>query len=186
MGRHAAPRTSRSLARRATAVSAGTFVLCMGGVAPALAATNPPPIPKPISDAVQQISNETGLPNPLPPSEGATRHHRAPARQTTTPTASTPTAAVAKPVTPSRPAAVVAARMPAGILTRSTGLPASSPAVATATRIQPSSVMQALPAPLTSDDTQRILLVAIATMILGALAGSHIKAAQTYVFAHLA
>jgi hypothetical protein len=44
--------------------------------------------------------------------------------------------------------------------------------------------MEALPAPLPINDAPRILLVAVATMVLGALAGSHIKAAQQYVFAH--
>jgi hypothetical protein len=184
MGRHAAPRTSSTLARRATAVSAGTFVLCLGGVAPALAGTTPPPIPKPISDAVQQVSNVTGLPNPLPPSEGAARHHQKPAHSTSAPTTGTPAGALSTTVSSSRHPAVVAVEMPSSaFLTRSAALPASSPAVASPTRIQPSSAMQALPAPLPINDAPRILLVAVATMVLGALAGGHIKAAQHYVFA---
>jgi hypothetical protein len=187
MGRHAAPRATRSVVRRATAVSTGTLVLCLGGVAPAMAATsvgtNPPPVPKPVSDAVQQVSTMTGLPNPVPPSEPATRQHRQPTRHASQPTSHT-SAARLQVTHPSTPR-VATATMPAmTVLTRSAALRSSVPAVAAPTRIQPSSVLQALPAPPLRDDTQRILLVAMATLILGALAGSHINAAQLYVFAH--
>ena len=186
MGRHAAPRTSNSVARRATAVSAGTFMLCLGGVAPALAATNPPPLPQPITDAVQQVSQATGLPNPIPPSEGAPRHHhKSTTNQTPVATKQQPTAQPVRTIAPpSHPAAVVAIAMPRGILTRAEAVPSSAPAVAAPVRIAQPSAMQALPAPLTSNDAPRILLVAVAMMVLGALAGGHIKAAQAYVFAH--
>jgi hypothetical protein len=80
---------------------------------------------------------------------------------------------------------VVAVKMPtSAFLTRSAAPPTNSPAVAGPTRIQPSGAMEALPAPAPINDAPRILLVAIATMVLGALAGGHIKAAQRYVFAH--
>ena len=186
MGRHAAPRTSNTVARRATAVSAGTFMLCLGGVAPALAATNPPPIPKPVSDAVQQVSKATGLPNPIPPSEPAPRHHRTTKQAPAATTQRSATQHVTTTPVQSRPSAAgVAVAMPTNaILTRTARLSASAPAVAAPTRITPSSSLEALPAPLTSNDAPRILLVAMATMVLGALASAHIKAAQAYVFAH--
>jgi len=188
MGRHAAPRASTSIARRATAVSAGTLVLCLGGFAPAFAATStatdPPPIPQPVSDTVQQISNMTGLPNPIPPSEPAAPHHRQPAHHAAQPTSRT-SPGDTQSTRPSAHATVAAVTLPSTpVLTRPAALRDAVPAVAATTTIRPSSVMQALPAPPLRDDAPRVLLVAIATLILGALAGSHIKAAQLSVFAH--
>ena len=162
-------------------------MLCLGGVAPALAATNPPPIPQPISDAVQQVSKATGLPNPLPPSEPAPRHHRntKPAPATTTTQRSSTQQLTTTPQRSRPSAAAVAVAMPTtSILAREAHLSRCAPAVAAPTRIAPSCWMEALPAPLPSNDAPRILLVAVATMVLGALAGGHIKAAQSYVFAH--
>lgn len=190
MGRHAAPRRTSSPVRRATAVSAGTLVLCLGGFAPGVAAAaDPPPVPKPVSDLVQQVSNTTGTPNPIPPSGGAVREHRAPHRSTSTAASTKP----ARHVSLSRTSPTLSPplTMPTtSLLARETALRASSlhapvlPAVTTPAAVQPSSALQALPAPAQRDDAPRILLVAIATLILGGLASGHIKAAQAFVFAH--
>lgn len=64
MGKHAMPRTP-SRARRAAVVSGGTLLLCLGTAAPALADIGPVPVPDPVEDAVQQVSDTTGVPNPI-------------------------------------------------------------------------------------------------------------------------
>ena len=185
MGRHAAPRTTHPAARRAAAVSAGSFLLCLAGATPALASTAPPPVPQPVSDVVQQVSNATGLPNPHPPSEGAARHHRRPAHHAAPKPSTVSTTTQRQMARPAAHPRVVAVPMPVTKLeTRPIQLSANeSPAVAAETPTHSSSALQALPAPFSRDDTPRILLVAIATMILGGLASGHIKAAQTFVFA---
>jgi hypothetical protein len=64
MGKHAQPRQP-SRARRAAVVSGGTLLLCLGTAAPALADIGPVPVPQPIDDTVDQLSDATGLPNPI-------------------------------------------------------------------------------------------------------------------------
>jgi hypothetical protein len=64
MGKHAQSRQP-SRARRAAVVSTGTLLLCLGTAAPAFADIGPVPVPEPVGDAVEQVSDATGLPNPL-------------------------------------------------------------------------------------------------------------------------
>jgi hypothetical protein len=64
MGKHAQSRQP-SRARRAAVVSTGTLLLCLGTAAPAFADLGPVPVPEPIGDAADQVSEATGLPNPL-------------------------------------------------------------------------------------------------------------------------
>ena len=71
MGKHAMPRKP-SRAGRTAVVSAGTLLLCLGTAAPALADIGPVPVPQPVDDAVTQVSDATGLPNPLKTVEDAT------------------------------------------------------------------------------------------------------------------
>lgn len=186
MGRHAAPRRTSSPVKRASAVSAGTLVLCLGGFAPGIAAAaDPPPVPQPVSDLVQQVSNTTGIPNPIPPSEGATRHHRTSNHTAPTTTTQQPSGhqSLARPATPRVVVPVSVPMMP--LASRIAALRnADSPAIASPAVIRPASALQALPAPTPGNDATRILLVAIATLILGGLASGHIKAAQEFVFTH--
>ena len=200
MGKHAAPRTSplRSrTAQRAAAVSAGTFMLCLGAAAPALAAAGPtptPPIPQPVQDVVQVVSHATGLPNPIADPAKAThkhRHHQG--AQTTKPqlpvTHQTQTArpvqhhqAVARPTNAPTSFAVPALR--SWQTTRTEALTGRAPAMAhtpTVTRIVQAArenVLPALTSGSASEDTLRILVVALAMTIVGGLASGHIKAAQ--------
>ena len=85
MGKHAAPRPERQL-RRAGAVSAATVLLCLGAGGTAFASIGPapipspgdlppPPVPQPVADAVHQVSNVTGLPDPLASTAPKPAHH---------------------------------------------------------------------------------------------------------------
>ena len=204
MGKHAAPRKpllSRPAAKRATAVSLGTFVLCLGAAAPALATTTtpaPPPLPKPISDAVQQVSKVTGLPNPIAPDSSTPSHnHRNGTHKSKKPTATTPTTTVSRTSKPATHATVrpyapgtfslTALSTPQG--TRTAALSGRQPSMAgspTVTRIAPAAEHRALinlPGTPAQQDTERILLVAAATLLLGGLASGHLKAAQERMIA---
>jgi len=203
MGKHAAPATPTSHTRavqRATAVAAGTFVLCLGAAAPAMATTglpNPPlpiPIPQPIVDTVQTVSDATGLPNPLAPDSVTPKaHHRHAATHTTktgvtlhdttrthrsTPTAHTPTG-VALP----QAAPVSFMRLQTAPTYRTAPLAGRIPAMASqtpVTRIAPaagSRPLASLPA-VPHQDTARILLLAVAVMLVGGLTSGHLKAIQ--------
>src|SRR4051794_6667549 len=108
MGRHAAPRPHHQL-RRAGAVSAATVLLCLSAGGTALASTGPtplpsagdltpPPVPQPVADAVKQVTDLTGLPDPLATSDPKPthhRHHHAKMARTTAP--ATPTRHTATP-----------------------------------------------------------------------------------------
>lgn len=204
MGKHAAPRKpllSRPATQRVTAVSLGTFVLCLGAAAPAFAATStpaPPPIPKPLSDAVQQISEATGLPNPVAPDATSKPSHHRTGKHTSK--ASTPvthtgtTTRTSKPATrPVAPAyvpstfAFATLHNPQG--TRMAALDSREPSMADTphvTRIAPAAAHHALinlPGSPAQQDTERILLVAAATLLLGGLASGHLRAAQRRMIA---
>src|SRR3954452_15907236 len=97
MGKHAAPRPTRQIHRVGT-VSAATVVLCLGAGGTALASTGPspvpsldapvagltpPPVPKPVADAVQKVSDVAGIADPLASGTSAQpRHKHRHARQT--------------------------------------------------------------------------------------------------------
>lgn len=206
MGKHAKPRVSvmhGRTAQRAAAVSAGTFVLCLGAAAPALASTGSPtpplpiPLPQPVTDTVQQLSDATGLPNPLADTTTttATTHHRhKTARATSKPTqpASTPPTRTNRPGSSVRHSAAPVAAPTSFTLGGLRSDPATSiapvtgraPAMAHQPVVQRivqeagSSPLAGIPGEAPHQDTARILLVALATMILGGLTSGHIKAAQ--------
>ena len=203
MGKHAAPRKplfSRPAAQRATAVSLGTFVLCLGAAAPAFAVTTPtpPPVPKPLSDAVQQVSDTAGVPNPIAPDSTSTpKHHRsgkhsqkpqAPAShtRTTTPTSKPATHTVVPAYTPSL---MTLASLHNPRATRTADLAGQAPSMAgtpTIQRIAPTAAHHSLinlPGTPAQQDTERILLVAAATLLLGGLASGHLRAAQRRMIA---
>jgi hypothetical protein len=199
MGKHAAPRTpliSGRAAKRATAVSLGTFVLCLSAAAPAFATTTtptPPPVPQPIADVVQQVTDATGLPDPLAPDTTTKPHHHRTGSHTSKPPA--PASHPSTASRPSRPAtqAAVPAYAPTAFAlatlhhspaTRTAALAGRSPAMAgspTVTRIAPVAeprALDGLPGSPAEQNTERILLVAVATVLLGGLASGHLKAAQ--------
>lgn len=206
MGKHAAPRTpllrSRT-AQRAVTVSAGTFVLCMGAAAPAIATTGlptPPPLPQPIVDTVQTVSDIAGIPNPLAPETPTKTHHHHAAKQDSskptvtapreTTTRTTPPKAAVKPAAPT----YVAPALPVGGLraepaTRTAPLDDRAPTMAkapTITRIVQTAGERALdniPGVPPTEDTARILAVALAMTIVGGLTSGHIKAAQSRALA---
>lgn len=202
MGKHAAPRKplfSRPAAQRATAVSLGTFVLCLGAAAPAFAMTGtptPPPVPKPLSDAVQQISDATGLPNPIGESTGPKHHHHAskPASKPQAPASDTRTGtpsgkSATHTVVPAySPNLMTLAALHNPRATRAAGLSGQAPSMAggqNVTRIAPAAARALINLPGTpaQQDTERILLVAAATLMLGGLASGHLKAAQRRMIA---
>jgi hypothetical protein len=205
MGKHAAPRKPllrSQTAQRAAAVSTGTLVLCLGAAAPALAATSPGPgiedpipVPKPIATVVQQVSDATGLPDPVTSDDGAKpHHHRGPTtskphvtlsdtqqaqptreRHHKTTGANTP---IAYPVGGIR-------TLPDADMTATDGRAPNVAGTAPTTHIVQSAGSQLLPGlpALTADqDTARILAVAIAMMLLGGLCSGHIKTAQQRIF----
>jgi hypothetical protein len=205
MGKHAAPRTSplgsRSV-QRAAAISAGTFVLCLGAAAPALATTGfptPPPVPQPVGDAVQQVSDTLGIPNPLGDSSAAKPHHHRPAAHAKKPSLAlahqTQTPVQPQHSAPTRHAAVMPASYSLGGLravpsTRMATLAGRVPTVAShqkVTRIAPaaagSNQIGSIPMLPPTQDTGRILLVAVAVMFLGGLTSGHMKIAQQRIAA---
>lgn len=197
MGRHAKPRTSllRSrTARRAGAVSAGTLVLCLGAAAPAIATTglpSPPPVPQPVSDAVQQVTTIAGVPDPIATTAPKPAHHQKPH-------SSKPSAGLSDPSQPTAPTRHLArptqtAYTPVsytlgglrGVATTGTAAMAGRlPSVATTPTVTPiapvagSSPLASLPLGPASQDTARILMVALAVLCLGGLTSGHLKAAQ--------
>ena len=211
MGKHAAPRKSllgSRTAQRAAAVSTGTLVLCLGAVAPALAVAGPSPtpttsapgdpipVPKPVAVVVHQVSDATGLPDPLTTNKTTKPHHHR-GGVTTKPHVSLgrhhdqaqPTVTVHQRT----PAAYTPGAYPIGGLrsmptTAATALDGRAPAVATdqePTSIAPvagSQLLPGLPDLTQHQDTARILLVAAAMMLLGGLSSGHIKVAQQRVF----
>ena len=203
MGKHAAPRKplfSRPAAQRATAVSLGTFVLCLGAAAPAVATTvtpTPPPIPQPLADAVQQVSDTVGVPNPIAPDSTATPKHErvvnhtkkrpAPATQTRTVTrTSKPAKHTPAPAYTPNLLTLAALHNPAA--TRTAELAGQAPSMAgpAVQRIAPTAAHHPLinlPGTPAQQDTERILLVAAATLMLGGLASGHLKAAQRRMIA---
>jgi hypothetical protein len=203
MGKHAAPRKplfSRPAAQRATAVSLGTFVLCLGAAAPAVATTitpTPPPLPQPLSDAIQQVSDTSGLPNPIASDSTTTpkhRHsgkhnkkHQAPATPTSTVTrTSKPATHTVVPAYGPNPLTLVALHNARE--TRAANLAGQEPSMAgtpAVQRIAPAAARSLINLPGTpaQQDTERILLVAAATLLLGGLASGHLKAAQRRMIA---
>lgn len=202
MGRHAAPRKpllSRPAAKRATAVSVGTFVLCLGAAAPAVAATvaPAPPLPQPISDAVQTVSDVTGLPNPITADSATTPKHDSTRNHTSKPTSPAvhprTVTRTSKPAThPAAPAYTPSLMTLAALhnprTTRTADVSGQQPSIAGSqpvTRIAPaaSRSMINLPGTPAQQDTERILLVAAATLLLGGLTSGHLKAAQRRLIA---
>jgi hypothetical protein len=202
MGKHAAPRTSPlrgRAAQRAVAVSAGTFVLCLGAAAPAVATSGlptPPPLPQPIVDTVQKVSDIAGVTNPIAPAKTpkARHHHKRDAKQTAEQPlvqhATKPPAAKAKPAT----TAYQVPTYPIGGLraapaTRTAQIADRAPAMASAPTtthiIQTAGerMLGQIPGLPPTQDTSRILLVAMAMTIVGALSSGHIKAAQSRALA---
>lgn len=198
MGKHAAPRTSpfhNPAVKRATAISLGTLVLSLGAAAPAMATTtipSPPPLPQPVTDLVKQVTDATGLPNPLSSDSGTTtkkpRHHSGSTQPKQSTTPSQPTTKTHRTATsPSTPAYAASGYTMANLHlmreTRAGGLDGRSPAMAgqRTVRIVPvthSRSLADLPGTPAEQDTMRILLIAVATMVIGGLASGHIKAAQ--------
>jgi hypothetical protein len=202
MGKHAAPRKpllGRPAAKRATAVSVGTFVLCLGAAAPAFAATStptPPPVPQPISDTVQQVSDTLGVPDPLADdSTSAPKHHRTSKPTSKAQAQAAHTRTVSRTGTPAKHPAVAAPTMFALAALhnprsfRTEALSGRQPAMAdnnAVTRIAPAAANRALihlPGTPAQQDTERILLVAAATLLLGGLSSGHLKAAQRRMIA---
>jgi hypothetical protein len=210
MGKHAAPRKPllrSQTVQRAAAVSTGTLVLCLGAAAPALAATSPSPsptvagvedpipVPKPVATVVEQVSDATGLPDPLTTDDGAKpHHHRGPATtkphvtlghaQQTQPTQDRHRKSPAAYTVSSYPVGGLRS-MPGAAMTAVDGRAPNVASTAPTTRIVQSAGSQLLPGlpTMTADqDTARILLVALAMMLLGGLSSGHIKAAQQRVF----
>jgi len=202
MGKHAKPRTSAlssPAVKRATAISLGTFVLSLGAASPAIATTtipSPPPLPQPVGDLVKQVTDATGLPNPLAGSSTTTKkthHHRSGSQQPSQPppTSQPTTTKTSTHRTSSRPSTPAFA--PSGYTlttlhmlqeTRTAGLAGRNPAMAGAQRtvrivpVTHSRPLAALPGTPAEQDTMRILLIALATMVIGGLASGHIRAAQ--------
>jgi hypothetical protein len=203
MGKHAAPRTPLlrgRTAQRAVAVSAGTLVLCLGAAAPAVATTGlptPPPLPQPIVDTVQTVTDIVGVPNPIAVStKPKAHHHRAGAKHETTKaqlplahrdTTKNATPPKAEPATPAYSVPTMSVSglraMPTTSTARIDGrAPSMADAPPTVTRIMQTAGQQALGAIPTmppSQDTGRILLVALAMTIVGGLTSGHIKAVQS-------
>jgi hypothetical protein len=205
MGKHAAPRTpllrSRA-AQRTVAVSAGTFVLCLGAAAPAMATTDlptPPPLPEPIADTVQKVSDIAGISNPLAPdAKPKPHHHRAGAKQHST----KPQLSLTAPKTdttkhrkaaPNTPAYVVPS-LPVGGLrampaVRTAPIDGRAPSMAGAPKV--TRIVQAaaqpplgvIPNMPPTQDTSRILAIALAMTVVGGLTSGHIKAAQSRTIA---
>jgi hypothetical protein len=205
MGKHAAPRTpllrSRA-AQRTVAVSAGTFVLCLGAAAPALATTSlptPPPLPQPIVDTVQKVSDITGVSNPLATAKPKAHHHRSGDKHDTT----QPRLSVTDPsktgtsghrkTAAATPAYTIPAMAVGGLrampTVRTASIDGRAPSMAgqpTVTRIVQTAGQQALgaiPNLPPTQDTARILAVALAMTVLGGLTSGHIKAAQSRTIA---
>jgi hypothetical protein len=203
MGKHAAPRKpllrSRA-AQRTVAISGGTLALCLGAAAPAIATTglpNPPPLPQPIVDTVQTVSDIAGIPNPVAtPTAPKTKHHDhrdatqqqaqpAPVKHTTSSTKTPP--AKAEPVTPAwRPATFAVSGLRSEPATRTAAIAERAPAMAhtptTTTRIVQTAgerVLGGLPGMPPAQDTARVLAIAFAMTVVGGLASGHIKAAQS-------
>ena len=169
-------------------------MLCLGAAAPAIATTGvpaPPPIPQPVSDAVQQVSDTTGLPNPLP-STSTTKphHHRQP--DTTKPRLTlghrTPPPAATHHSAPVRhphytPASYSLAGLRGEPTVRTSSVDGRVPTVASSnpvTQIAQDAAQQlgSIPMVPPTEDTARILVVALAVMVLGGLTSGHLKAAQ--------
>lgn len=115
-------------------VAAGTLTLCLAGALPAAAATSPTPplpipVPSPVGGLLDEVSDATGLPNPLAdptpvttPSGTSTtsttqpRHHRHHHATTTTSTTATqPAPARHRDHPAQQPKAVAPTSLPAGI-----------------------------------------------------------------------
>jgi hypothetical protein len=205
MGKHAAPRKpllrSRA-AQRTVAISGGTLALCLGAAAPAVATTGlptPPPLPQPIVDTVQTVSDIAGIPNPIatPTSPKPKHHHNHEAKQQKTQQApvqhATPTKAApvkAKPVTPAwRPTTIMMSGLRPEPATRQVAVANRAPAMAktpTVTRIVQTAgerALPGLPGMPPAQDTARVLAIALAMTVVGGLASGHIKAAQSRSFA---
>lgn len=204
MGKHAAPRTpllrSRA-AQRTVAVSAGTFVLCLGAAAPAIATTGlptPPPLPQPIVDTVQKVSDIAGVTNPIATTKPKPHHHRAGNKTDTT----QPKLSLTQPKTgtsghhktaPTTPAYTIPAMAVGGLrampTVRTASVDGRAPSMAgqpTVTRIVQAAGQQALgaiPNMPPTQDTARILAVALAMTVVGGLTSGHIKAAQSRTIA---
>ena len=205
MGKHAAPRKpilrSRA-AQRTVAVSGGTLALCLGAAAPAIATTglpNPPPLPQPIVDTVQKVSDIAGVPNPVaaPTTPKAKHHHNRDAQKQTAPqpvvrqkAPSKPAAPKAAPVTPAyQPTAFAVSGLRAEPTMRAAVVANRAPAMAkppTTTRIIQTAgerVLGGLPGMPPAQDTARVLAIALAMTVVGGLASGHIKAAQSRALA---
>ena len=206
MGKHAAPRKpilSSRAAQRTVAVSAGTFVLCLGAAAPAMATTalpTPPPLPQPVSDTVQKVSDIAGVPNPLASdAKPKAHHHRAGGKGDSTDpqlplvnNTKTNTGAHRKSA-PATPAYVVPTMNISGLrampTTGTAAIDGRAPSMAdapTVTRIVQAAGRQALgaiPNMPPTQDTARILAVALAMTVVGGLTSGHIKAAQSRTIA---
>ena len=205
MGKHAAPRKpllSSRAAQRTVAVSGGTLALCLGAAAPAIATTGlptPPPLPQPIVDTVQKVSDIAGVPNPVAtPTTPKPRHHHN--RDGNRQTAQQPVAqrtAASKPAAP-KPQAVSPAWRPTSFpvsglrpepAMRTAAVAGRAPAMAstpTTTRIVQTAgerVLGGLPGMPPAQDTARVLAVALAMTVVGGLASGHIKAAQARTIA---
>lgn len=210
MGKHAARKTSQT--RRVAAVTAGTFVLCLGAASPAAAAsidptpvtdtsvtdstlTDPPPIPQPIGDVVREVSDAAGIDDPLDPTATETTHHHKagtgkPKVQVSRPGSdTTDTTSTKASKHRSQPAVTAPTSYDIPGLRAMTGTQpfmttGRTPSVAntpTVTRIAPAAGSRPLlpwPQRPSQEDTGRLLLVAIATIVLGGLASGHIKVAQ--------
>jgi hypothetical protein len=181
--------------QRVAAVSAGAFVVCLSAAAPALATTGvptPPPVPQPISGAVHTVSDIAGVPDPLADTTtNKPRHHRH-GLHTTKPRVSIGSNTQSSGPSRSTASAPTASYVPASYslaglrgvpATRAAALDGRIPTVASrqaVTRIAPaaSSGIGAIPLMPPTQDTTRILLVAVAVLFLGGLTSGHIKAAQ--------
>jgi hypothetical protein len=194
--------------RRAAAVSTGTLLLCLWGSGTAFAAISPaplpgtgtvpaivtPPVPSPVDHLVKKLSDAAGIADPLAPaphvagSSHAGRHQHAPLthRQTPTGTArhATRSAHRAAGPAPAGTSVLALSAMP-GLRTfgQSTqALPAAVAPVVVAS--QPishaanSSTLGGLMSSPNDMETGRMLVLAIATMVLGGLAASHITLAR--------
>lgn len=206
MGKHAAPRTSPlrgRTAQRAAAVSAGTFVLCLGAAAPAIATTGiptPPPLPQPIVDTVQKVSDITGVPNPVASDPKPKHHHHSSGGkdQTTKPQVplvhhrSTGKTTEVKGVSATR--AYTVPTMPVGglrpmpatftapVAGRAPAM-ASTPSVTRIVQAAGQRALGAMPNMPPAQDTARILAIALAMTIVGGLTSGHLKAAQSRILA---
>ena len=205
MGKHAAPRKpilrSRA-AQRTVAVSAGTFVLCLGAAAPAMATTGlptPPPLPQPVADTVQKVSDIAGVQNPVADTKPKPHHHRAGGKGDSTKpqlplvhhdNTSTTTHRKAAPATPAYTVPTMSVSgLRAMPMTSAAAIDGRAPSMADApsvTRIVQAAGQQALgaiPNMPPTQDTARILAVALAMTVVGGLTSGHIKAAQSRTIA---